>query len=113
MSPEVEAAEEQAYQMRQSGTALSWRDVGRMVAESETRLQRSIDRWGEQVKCVLDDHEDRLNTEEKFTVGVKASGNTAERFFSFGKYILATFISICGVAIAAMAFAASHLEVVK
>ena len=83
--------------------ALSWRDVGRMVGESETRLTKRIDEWGERVTKVIEDHETRLSAEEEFTVGVQASAGTADRFFAFGRWVLATAIAICGVAIAALA----------
>ena len=82
--------------------ALSWRDVGRMVNDSETRLTKRIDEWGERVSKVVEDHETRLSAEEEFTVGVRSSTGTAERFFAFGKWVLATAIAICGVAIAAL-----------
>ena len=82
--------------------ALSWRDVGRMVHDSEARLTKHIDEWGARVTKAVEDHETRLAAEEEFTVGVRASTGTAERFFAFGKWVLATAIAICGVAIAAL-----------
>lgn len=87
----------------QHGAPLSWRDVGRMVSDSEERLTKRIDEWGDRVTKVIADHEVRLSAEEDFTIGVKTSASTAERFFSFGRWVLATAIAICGVAIAAIA----------
>lgn len=82
---------------------LSWRDVGRMVAESEARIQQTLGGMERAITKVLDSHEERLHDVEEVQVGTKASINTAAQFFKFGRWVLATVISAFGVIIMAIA----------
>ena len=82
---------------------LSWRDVGRMVAESEARIQQTLGGMERAITKVLDSHEERLHDVEEVQVGARASINTAAQFFKFGRWVLATVISACGVIIMAIA----------